>query len=284
MSRLPVCCLALALVVWSASPAPAEKPAASWPFYAMDTAKGSPDLLKELGYAGESGTLSGNARTVANQVAELDKRGLKLYAVYVGGNLTKEGLTFDPALPDLLRELKGRGTVIWLHLNSKDFKKSSPEGDAVAVPALGKLAGEAAAAGLPVAVYPHLGDWTEKVQDGLRLARQVDRPNYGVCFNLCHCLAVGDEDRVTALVKEAGPYLKMVTLNGADAGGKGWGQLIQPVGKGTYDLKPLLRALREAGYTGPIGFQAYGIQGDRRELLTATKKGWKEITRALAGK
>lgn len=282
MSRLIPCTVALAMLATLAPAARADKPVSPWPFYAMDTAKGTPDLLQELGYAGESGTLSGNARTVAAQAAELEKRGLKLFAVYVGGNLTKEGLTFDPALPDLLRELKGKGTVIWLHINSKDFQKSSPDGDPVAVPALRKLADQAAACGLPVAVYPHLGDWTEKVQDALRLAKQVDRPNYGVCFNLCHCLAVGDEANVPALVKEAGPYLKMVTLNGADAGGKGWGQLIQPVGKGTYDLKPLLRTLREAGYTGPIGFQAYGIGGDRRELLTTTMKGWKDVTRSLA--
>ena len=33
-----------------------------WPLFAMDTARGSPELLAELGYSGQSGTLNGDAR------------------------------------------------------------------------------------------------------------------------------------------------------------------------------------------------------------------------------
>jgi len=253
------------------------------PFFAMDTAGGDLKMLKELGYAGTNGTLNHNAGAVAERAAEVEKQGLKFVALYVGCTLTREGLQSDPALPEAIAALKGHDTVIWLHTDSRDFKPSSPEGDVVAIPGFAKIADLAAAANLRVAIYPHKGNWTERVQDGVRISKQVAHPNFGVCFNLCHCLAVGDGDKIPELLTEAKPYLFLVTINGADANGKGWGQLIQPLGRGTFDLVPILRTLRDLGYQGPIGFQGFGIKGDRRELLTQTMNGWRKLSDA-AGK
>ena len=53
-----------------------DAPALPNKFFAMDTAGGSLDLLKELGYAGQAGTFNGNAEHAARQVAELEKRGM----------------------------------------------------------------------------------------------------------------------------------------------------------------------------------------------------------------
>jgi sugar phosphate isomerase/epimerase len=215
-------------------------------------------------------------------VAELEKSDLKLYALYVGCHLTKDTLVPDAGLPEAIAALKGHGTVIWLYTQSRDFTKSDEAGDAVAVPGFQKIADLAAESGLRVAIYPHLGMWTERLQDGLRLARKVNRPNFGVSFNLCHCLAAGDGPKIPQLLQEARPYLFMVTLNGADAGGKGWGQLIQPLGRGSFDVVPVLRTLRDIGYKGPIGFQAFGIKGDRRALLSGTIQAWRKLSAEAA--
>ena len=72
-----------------------------------------------------------------------------------------------------------------------------------------------------MAIYPHIGDWTERFEDALRVARLVDRQNFGVTFNLCHTLAAGDEETIPALLEKAGSSLLAVTINGADAGVKG---------------------------------------------------------------
>jgi sugar phosphate isomerase/epimerase len=276
MSRNQLCFILAAFAL--SSPLPAAEPATlKNPFYAMDTAGGDVKLLKELGYAGQSGTLGGSAEDVARQAGTLEKEGLKLYAVYVGCRLSKDGLTVPEALPALFKALKGRDTLIWLHIGGQGLKPSDAAGDTVAVPALQKVADQAAENGLRVAIYPHVGEWTERFQDAVRVACKVGRKNFGVCFNLCHCLAVGDEKRIPELLKDAKPLLFMVTLNGADANARGWDHLIQPLGQGTFDVAGVLKLLREIGYNGPIGFQGYGIKGDRRELLTKTMAGWKKL-------
>ena len=36
-----------------------------------------------------------------------------------------------------------------------------------------------------------------------RAAKVVRHPQFGVCFNLCHALAMGDEEKIPALLEEA---------------------------------------------------------------------------------
>ena len=71
-----------------------------------------------------------------------------------------------------------------------------------------------------------------------------------------------------------------VTINGADAGGTSWKELIQPLDRGTYDVSQVLRLLRKMKYTGPIGLQHYGIGGDARENLEHSMEGWKRLSGA----
>ena len=277
------------------APAATSAPALPNPFYAMDTCTKVPypknditpeaqlDLVKELGYAGLCWTVDDPAQTKA--VAEAAaKRGLKMFAIYVGATLTKDGLTCDARLADTMAALEGHGTLIWLHIDSKDFAKSSPDGDAVAVPALQKIADQAAARGLRVAIYPHVNNWTERVQDIVRVVKKVDRKNFGVTFNLCHCLRVGDEEKIPALLDEAAPHLFMVTINGADAKvtEPGWGRLIMTLDQGTFDVAGVLAKLKAVGYTGPIGLQGYGLKTDRRENLVRSMEGWRRISAKAA--
>ena len=99
-------------------------------------------------------------------------------------------------------------------------------------------------------------------------------------FNLCHALAVGDEDKIPALLKEAGPLLFTVTLNGADAGVKGpqWNRLIQTLDRGSYDVGIVLRTLKRLGFDGPIGLQGYGLTGDRRDNLARSIGAWHKLS------
>ena len=63
-----------------------------------------------------------------------------------------------------------------------------------------------------------------------------------------------------------------------------WDRLIQPLGAGTYDVAAFLHAVRAAGYSGPIGFQGYGIKAPPREVLTRTMAAWREMSAAPARK
>lgn len=198
------------------------------PFYAMDTAfrraglttEQQFDLVKELGFAGIAWT-EAPPEQVAATLLQVEKRGLKMFTIYCAASVRPDGkLTHSPQLPKLMETLKGHGTVVWLHLGGKGPAFDTLTGDAPLVESLRKLADTAAANGLRLAVYPHVGEWTARFGDATRLALLVKHPAFGVTFNLCHNLAMGDEAEIPALLVAAKPVLFTVTINGADAGVK----------------------------------------------------------------
>ena len=261
------------------------------PFFAMDTIFGVPGrralspkqqaaMVKELGYAGIS--YWGNAEGLSELLEELDKNGLAAFPPYYGINLDPDKQKYDPELKEIIRLLQGRDTAIWIFIISREYKRSSPEGDPRAVEILREIADMAKEAGLRIALYPHTGFWLERVEDAVRVAKKVDRENVGVTFNLCHWLMVDDERNVKPLLELAMPYLFVVTINGADREGKGWDRLIQTLDRGTFDLYEFLKTLVGLGYEGPIGLQGYGIKGDPYENLKRSMDAWRELSKRVA--
>jgi len=251
-------------------------------FFAMDTglrddpARTSAKqarLLKELGYAG----VGWSPAQIPEMLAACDAEGLKMFNVYVGVEIGPTNRAAPDHIVRVIEQLKGRDTALWLYVQSKAFKTPSDEaGDADAVALLRDIAERAQQAGLKVSLYPHTWFWMERVQDAVRLAKKVDRPNVGVTFNLCHCIKVGDAARIGGLLEQAKPYLTFVTLNGADGEGD-WSRLIQPLGQGTFDVSAVLKELKGLGYAGPVGLQHYGVKGDAREKLGQSINAWRAL-------
>lgn len=266
--------------------AAADAPAAN-PFYAMDTSFHRPPLnvdqqlalVKELGYDGVAWT-DESPKELAQSVSAIESHGLRIVAIYFGGSIDAGGkLTLAPHLAADLDVLKGHADIVWLHIGGAGPSFASLAPDSSAVVQLRELAADAAKRDLRIALYPHFGEWTAHFGDAVHLARLVNHRAFGVTFNLCHCLAVGDEKKIPDLLESAGPLLFTVTICGADAGvtGGDWKRLIQPLGSGSFDIASLLRKLRQLGFAGPIGFQGYGIAGDARSVLEPTMRAWKQF-------
>jgi len=256
------------------------------PFFAMDTAtkdakhksaKEQVQMVKELGYAGIGCTAG---KGLAEMAEELDKNGLRLFTVYLGVNIGPGPQKYGPELREAITVLKGRNAILWLFVLSKKHKPSSPEGDARAVEVIREIADMAAEAGVRVALYPHHRFWVERVEDAVRVTKKVNRKNVGVTFNLCHWLMVNDEKSMKPLIKSAMPYLFVVSINGADSGGKDWKRLIQTLDRGSFDIYGFLKTLEDCGYTGPIGLQGYGIKGDAYDNLKRSMGAWRKLNRA----
>jgi len=261
------------------------------PFYAMDTCTKQPypkndiapaaqlDMLKELGYAGIAWTEEPPDQVKA-AAKEAKERDLKVFAIYCAAHVTADGdLKHSSQLGDIMAALKGHDSVIWLHIGGKGPAFDSLTGKELLVKKLRALADGAKSNGQRVAVYPHVGEWTARFGDATRLAKVVDHSHFGVTFNLCHCLAMGDEKRIPNLLDDAKGKLFAVTINGADGGvdRPEWGRLIQTLDKGSYNIGALLGELRQIDYAGPIGLQGYGIAGDRRKNLAASMAAWKKL-------
>jgi sugar phosphate isomerase/epimerase len=236
-------------------------------------------VLAELGYAGIAPS---GVKGVPEMLEALDKQGLELFALYVGANLDPNKPKYDPGLPEVIRQLKGRKTVVWLYVRSGKLKPSSPRGDPQAVAVVREIAEMAEGSGLRVALYPHTGFFIERVEDAVRVAKQVDRPNVGVTFNLCHWLKVDEPASMEQLMKLALPHLFLVTINGADSEGENWDRLIQPLDRGSFDVYGFLKALDALGYTGPVGLQCYAVPGDKYENLERSMGAWQGFRKRMA--
>jgi sugar phosphate isomerase/epimerase len=277
-SVLPILLILFATPVWAGSASP---------FFAMDTiARGTPEevvpMLKDLGYNGLGGTAGDDRMARAIEAAGMH---------FFNGYLTISFDSAQPALDDHLRaaldRMQGHDTALWLAVqkvqrDGMPLGRSLPEADEIAVAKLREIANYARSRGVRVALYPHTGNWIERVEDAVRVANLLDRPDVGVTFNLCHWLKVeGSERDPLPVLKAALPRLMFITINGADSGdtkAMGWDRLIQPLGSGSYDVAAFMEKVWAAGYTGPVGFQGFGIKRNPREVLAETMAAWRKIT------
>jgi len=258
-------------------------------FFAMNTiAKGGPEevvpLLKELGYDGLGGAAGDGAMATA-----LERAGLKFFNGYITLQFHAERSALDEKLRGQLDAMRGHNTVLWLAIakvlrNNKALTARTPEGDDVVARHLKEIADYAGARGVKVALYPHTAQYLEHFEDVVQMADRLNHPNIGITFNLCHWLKVEGSERDPApLLQAARARLMFVTLNGADSGDTktmAWTRLILPLGEGSYDVGAFLRKVRAAGFTGPIGFQGYGIKEPPREVLAKTMAAWQRMQEA----
>ncbi len=267
--------------VWAAGP-PAKNIAKN-PFFAFcfdqyDTRKRTlaqqAQLVKQLGFDGVGHV---GLDDLEQRLKTLDAVGLKLYLAGTHVNPMYPPTAYLPEIKEVLPLLKNRPTVLYLILDGL------PPNDTAAVGTLRRIADEAAKWNVRVAIYPHTGNWVCRVDHAVRLAKLVDRPNFGVIFNLCHWLKNEDSGHLRETLKSALPYLFVVTLNGANPAGRndrGWQRLIQPLDCGTFDVKSLLQVLNDLGYKGPIGLMCWAITGDAKDHLQRSMSQWRRWHKA----
>jgi sugar phosphate isomerase/epimerase len=238
-------------------------------------------MLKEAGYAGIGYT---GVKQIPEMLRELDARGLKMFSTYVEMNVSPDKPSYDPGLKTAIEQLKGRDTLIWLYVLGGS--PSSTDADDRAVAVIREIADMAERSGLRVALYPHTGFYVQRVEEAVRLVKKVDRKNVGASFNLCHFLKVDNEKNLEVRLREAMPYLFVVSICGADGGQTNqmeWNRLIQTLDRGSFDVGRVLGTLKAGGYTGPVGLQCYQIPGDPRENLRRSMAGWKRLSAGAAG-
>jgi sugar phosphate isomerase/epimerase len=235
-------------------------------------------MLKELGCEGVGHIwLDG----IPERLKTLDDAGLKLYQITMTVDITPGKPAYDSRFKDVLALVKGRHVQFDLLVGG--MKPSDPAGDERAVRVLREMSGLARDSGSQLLLYPHVGNWIERIEDAVRVAEKVDRPNVGVMFNLCHWLRVDQSRDYRSLLHRAMPRLWAVSINGADVHDEkpGWDHYIQPLDRGSFDVAGLHKTLDELGYTGPIGLQCFGIGGDAREHLARSMAAWRKMRQTL---
>lgn len=256
---------------------------APWTLYAFDNGLNGPDvptlaakasLLKKLGYAGMTDHF--NLNRLPQVLEQVDKQGLEFASLYYTPKVEDD---IDSRLRDAIVLLKGRRACIEIGFTSKQFKPSDPAGDARASDSLKRVADWCGDTGPVISIYPHRGFWSERTEDGVRLARRVGLANVGVNLNLVHWKWVPQPLTLEALLAEALPHLQLVTINGLDSQNK---DAIVSLADGDFDVAGWLRTIKRAGYNGPIGLQCYSINGPSEIHLARSMEKWRAIRNRLA--
>ena len=241
-------------------------------------------LLKRLGYDGLEGVGYKDFTELKNA---LEKEGLVMVVNYVGLNFEADGKLENTSADEIKSMIKAsaKGTIVYFHLHSNSYKDNKETGDKVVTDILRELSEYSASFGVKLCVYPHTGFYCETVAHSIKLAKMVDRKNFGASLNLCHLLKVEGSEGIDSKIKESAPFLFAVNICGADDGDTrkfGWDRLIQPLGQGSFDTYRFVKLLRDNGYRGPIGLQCYNLKGDASETLSRSMEIWKEYKKQYA--
>jgi sugar phosphate isomerase/epimerase len=237
------------------------------------TAEEGVRVIKDLGYPGVGSIHPGE---LAQYKTACDAAGLKVFSIYCSARVNEKDFQYAPVVSEAIALLKGTDAIVELNV-----QRGQNSTDEIAVALVKEIADKAKAAGLKVALYPHLNDHIERVDHAVRIAKASGCDNVGVAFNLCHFLKCQPGDDVTAALKAAQPLLWSVSICGADKDGKDWKTLIRPLDEGTFDQVALLRSLRDVGYRGPVGMQCFNIGIDAKENLTRSQQAWRKNLAAL---
>ena len=238
------------------------------------------EMLKELGYDGVGHIWLDK---VEDRIKSLDAAGLKLFQITMTVDIAANKPPYDRnRFKEVLALVKGRNVQFLLIFNGAQPADTSVDARGVAV--IREMSDLARESGSQLLLYPHTGNWIQRIEDAVRIADKVDRPNVGVMFNLCHWLRVDQSRDYKPLLQQAMPRLWAVSINGADEHDDkpGWNHYIQPLGVGNFDVAKFLKTLRDLGYKGPIGLQCYGIGGDAREHLARSIVAWRKLSSIAA--
>lgn len=203
--------------------------------------------LKTLGFDGVSQVNHGGARLKE----QIEKTGLEVLSIYLN-------VTDTPIEAKVVEPLANRKAMIELTVGP-----ITPQ----LVEAVRETAEMAGKLNIQVALYPHVGNGVETMPQAMDLIAKVDHPNLGVMFNLCHFLKREKHEDLEKVIENAGDRLLAVSTNGADQDGKGWDRLIMPLDQGSFSQARLLKALKKAGFKGPVGLQCYAVKGDLDSAL-----------------
>lgn len=131
-----------------------------------------------------------------------------------------------------------------------------------------QMATTAGGHGVPLVLYPHWDTDIENAAEAAAYIAQMAHPNVFTSLHSCHEIRSGNQYRMDEVAASNAPMTRLVTIAGADDHAYtgpppyDWDDAIRPLDRGSYDLFPLLKALEEAHYGGPVILHTWGLAQD----------------------
>lgn len=201
---------------------------------------------------------------------------VRILAILAGFELGKP--VSDAELNSLAKVSARLRAPLWTYVGN-----GGKERTAEAVALLRRLADACTAQGGSLVLYPHEGCVFSSVEESVAILDALQRPGVTTSFHLCHELKAGNGGRLDEVIRRNIARISLVSLNGTDTarfGKPGWDGVILPLDRGDYDLTPVVRSLKSAGYAGPVLMHTYGIKTPPpEEHLAASLRRWRELSR-----
>jgi sugar phosphate isomerase/epimerase len=242
------------------------------------------EILRELGFDATYLTLFGEYEwSCLPALATVQQRfGLSVAGVYasidLAADLDKPGAQRVLKIFEQLPE--NSDLELSIKCGDKSVEKGSSAGDDLARRWLEPLLKSAERTHSRVNLYPHINCYVERVEDAVRLCKQIEHPALKTVFCGFHWFAV-DGKNLPARIALAAPHLNSVNICGCRHGGTVAGNSIEPLDSGTLDNFALLGLLRKHGYSGKIGFQGFSIGGDAYAALRRSLAAYRDMVQRL---
>lgn len=211
--------------------------------------------------------------TFDTEVALLKKAQIELTAVWFPADLGPDART-------LLAVIKKHDVrpQLWVTCGEPAGADQTAKVQA-AVRVIKPIAEEADKLGCRVALYNH-GGWFGEPENQIAIIEALKLKNVGIVYNQHH----GHDhfDKFPELLKVMKPHLLALNLNGSVRAGDKSGKKIMPLGTGELDVK-LLAAIRDSGYTGPVGIIGH-TQDDAADRLADNLDGLRWLLPQVEGK
>ena len=178
-------------------------------------------------------------------------------------NFSRDLAMLNAHLDKVIQGLKKSNASLWLI--PRDRKNVMKREQIVAF--VRSAAERTKAAGIELVLYPHYGDIMETAEEMIPFLEEVQNGNVFLSLHLCHELRAGNGDRLDEIAAKIKPWLRLPSINGADADvanedheAEGWKRAIQPLTLGDYDSSKFLKALKSVDYKGPVILHTWGLQ------------------------
>lgn len=231
------------------------------------------DYVKSLGYSGLVTRLKSPADLI--KLKEYES-----YASRIDGFDLIAYVAFDftnPVSPTVWRDalpiLAKADSPLWVVV------KKAPSDQAIQQ-LLMQMARESQAFGVQTVVYPHWNTSIETADEAATHIAAVGHPNLLNSLHTAHEIRGGNQYDIEAVVAAHAAQTALVAIAGADHHAYAgpplpfltWGDVIKPLDEGGYNLLPLLQALQDAGYDGPVILQTFGIINNPGHLQRSIRR------------
>lgn len=207
--------------------------------------------------------------TFEQEVLEYKKQGIEFFAFWSVHDEAFELFQKHDLHPQIWQTLADPGS------------KASDQSQAARVDAAAKqliaLAKRTKAMGCKLGLYNH-GGWGGEPENLVAVCqrlRELGQDHVGIVYNFHHAHErIDDWD---ASLKKMLPYLHCINLNGMNDAAQ---PKILGIGKGTHEL-PMIRAILNSGYQGPIGILDHRGDLDARESLQENRDGLRWVEKEI---